>query len=59
MASFYVLIYVGTALPIIGVGVLANTLGLFTAVQIFAVSAIAMSLAGLVALTTELRHRAG
>jgi MFS family permease len=58
VASFYVATYIGTALPVIGVGLLADKAGLFTAVQIFGYAAIAVCLAGLTALTIQQHRRA-
>jgi hypothetical protein len=36
LSSFYVIIYLGVSLPVIGVGFLATTVGLLRAVQYFA-----------------------
>ena len=47
VSGFYVVIYIGVAIPIIGVGVLALATGLLPAVQIFAVAVIAACLVGL------------
>ncbi|MFH8410274.1 MFS transporter [Streptomyces sp. NPDC018019] len=44
LSSFYVIIYLGVGLPAIGVGFLANTVGLLTAVQYFAAAAAALCL---------------
>lgn len=55
VASYYVVVYAGTALPAIGVGALADAIGLQTAVQIFAYLVIAICAAGLIALTAEVR----
>jgi hypothetical protein len=56
LASFYVVVYTGTALPVIGVGILADSLGLLDAIQVFSYVVIAICLAGLAALLTELRR---
>jgi MFS family permease len=40
LSSFYVVIYLGVGLPVIGVGVLATTVGLLRAVQYFAAAAL-------------------
>jgi MFS family permease len=56
VATFYVVIYLATALPVIGVGILANSMGLVDAVRIFAVVVAAICVAGLVALTAEARR---
>jgi MFS family permease len=56
VATFYVVIYLATALPVIGVGVLANSMGLLDAVRIFTIVIAAICLAGLVALTAEARR---
>jgi MFS family permease len=53
-AAFYVCVYLGVALPVIGVGVLAATISLYTAVSVFA--AITGTTALLVA-AWHLRHR--
>lgn len=53
-AAFYVCIYAGVAGPVIGIGVLAATVSLYTAVSVFA------AVTGVVALTVaawHLRHR--
>jgi MFS family permease len=57
VASYYVVIYIGVAVPVIGVGALTVITGLLTAVQIFAYVVIAICLAGLAALLTERRAR--
>jgi MFS family permease len=57
VASYYVVIYVGTALPAIGVGAVAQASGLPTAVEIFAGVVIAICLAGLAGLISETRKR--
>lgn len=55
LSSFYVVTYLGTGTPVIGVGFLAGALGLLTAVQAFAV---AVGLGCLVLLAVVLRARA-
>jgi MFS family permease len=50
VASYYVVVYLGTALPVIGVGALATTISFTTAVQIFAYIVIAICLIGLTAI---------
>jgi MFS family permease len=57
VASYYVVVYIGTALPAIGVGALAGHTGLPDAVQVFAYVVTAICLAGLLALSIE-RQRA-
>ena len=37
LSSFYVLVYLGFGIPVLGVGLLANVLGVLPSVQIFAV----------------------
>jgi MFS family permease len=56
VASYYVVVYIGTALPAIGVGALAGHIGLPDAVQVFAYVVIAICLAGLLALGSERRR---
>jgi MFS family permease len=58
VASYYVVIYLATALPAVGVGVLAQLASLSTAFLVFAYVVIAICLAGLAGLSYELRHRA-
>jgi MFS family permease len=50
VASYYVVVYLGTALPVMGVGALAGPRGLESAIRIFAVVVIGVCLAGLVTL---------
>lgn len=57
VASYYVVVYVGTALPAIGVGVLAQLASLSTAIQVFGYVVVAICLAGLAGLITEARSR--
>lgn len=57
VASYYVVIYIATALPAVGVGVLAQLASLSTAFLVFACIVIAICLAGLAGLITELRFR--
>lgn len=56
VASFYVVTYVGTAIPVIGVGLIALRTNLLTAVQIFGYAVIVICLAGLAALIIEHRR---
>jgi MFS family permease len=58
VASYYVVIYVATALPAVGVGVLAQLTSLSTGILVFAYVVIAICLSGLTGLTMELRRRA-
>jgi hypothetical protein len=58
-ASYYVVVYVGTAVPAIGVGALAQAAGLPTAIAVFAAVVIVICLAGLAGLIVETRNRAG
>jgi hypothetical protein len=57
VASYYVVVYVGTAVPVIGVGVLTEAVGLLTAIQVFGYVMITICLAGLAEQLTELRLR--
>jgi MFS family permease len=57
VASFYVVTYIGTAIPVIGVGVIAVAIGLLPAVQGFAYAAIAVSLLAIAAHIVEHRRR--
>lgn len=56
VASYYVVVYLGTALPAIGVSALAGPLGLASAVEIFGYVVLVICTAGLAALRAE-RHR--
>jgi MFS family permease len=56
VASYYVVVYLGTALPVIGVGALAGPLGLESAIRIFAIVVLAVCVAGLVTLARWLRR---
>jgi biotin transporter BioY len=47
-SSFFVVMYVAISLPVIGVGVLAETMGLRTAGLVFAAAIAALSMAVLV-----------
>lgn len=58
VASYYVVVYVATALPPVGVGALTVAVGPSTAFQAFAYAVIAICLAGLTCLLVELRVRA-
>lgn len=49
LSSYYVVVYAGVGLPIIGVGSIASAIGLLSAAQIFAYAIIAICLAGLLA----------
>lgn len=57
LSSFYVIIYLGVGLPVIGAGFLANAAGLSTAVQYFAGAGAALCLVVLLILT-RVRSRA-
>jgi MFS family permease len=57
IASYYVVVYLGTALPAIGVGAIARTVDLPTAIEVFSYIVIAICLAGLVGLLAEARAR--
>jgi hypothetical protein len=52
VAAFYIVVYLGTAIPVIGVGVLAQATGLVPAVRIFDYVIGAACLAQLLALST-------
>ena len=58
VASYYVVVYIATALPAIGVGALTVATDPSTASQAFAYAVIAVCLAGLTGLLVELRTRA-
>ena len=57
VASYYVVVYLGTALPVIGVGALAGPLGLVEAIEIFALVVLAVCVVGIGALARERRLR--
>jgi len=57
VASYYVVVYLGTALPAIGVGILTHTAGLSTAIEVFASAVIVICLAALAGLTLETHSR--
>jgi MFS family permease len=57
VASYYVVVYVATALPAVGVGALTVATSPSTAFQAFAYAVIAICLAGLTGLLLELRAR--
>lgn len=57
VASYYVIVYLATALPAVGVGILADLASLSTAFLAFAYVVIAICIAGLAGLSYELRHR--
>jgi hypothetical protein len=52
VAAFYIVVYLGTAIPVIGVGVLAQATGLVPAVRVFDYVIGAACLAHLLALST-------
>jgi MFS family permease len=56
LSSFYVIIYLGVSVPVIGVGVLATTVGLLRAVQYFAAAAALLCLLTLILLTRARRE---
>jgi MFS family permease len=53
VAGYYVVVYLGTALPVIGVGALAGPLGLISAIDVFAAVVLVVCLAGIAALVME------
>lgn len=57
LSSYYVTVYVGLALPIIGVGVLALLVGQLVAVEIFAAVIVVLCLLGLTAHRRDARRR--
>ncbi|MBV8932911.1 MAG: MFS transporter [Kutzneria sp.] len=57
VASYYVVVYVGTALPAIGVGVVAQLASLPTAIEIFSYAVVVICLAGLAGLVMEAQSR--
>ncbi|GAB3301060.1 MFS transporter [Epidermidibacterium keratini] len=59
VSSFYVIIYCGVGIPVIGLGVLAANIGLITAVRDFALVVAALSVGMLVALIRTRRRTAG
>lgn len=59
LSSYYVTVYVGLALPIIGVGVIALAVGQLVAVQIFAAVIIVLCLLGLTAQLLDARSQRG
>ncbi|MEU8630216.1 MFS transporter [Streptomyces sp. NPDC048669] len=58
LSSFYVVIYLGVGVPVIGVGLLATATGLLTAVQIFAAVVAALCLLDTLALARKPRQLA-
>ncbi|TVT32991.1 MFS transporter [Amycolatopsis rhizosphaerae] len=58
VSGFYVVLYLGVGVPVIGVGFLATTAGLLTAVQYFAVAVAALCLLMLLLLTRTHRRTA-
>jgi MFS family permease len=59
ISSFYVILYLGVGLPVIGVGFLAASIGLLVAVQYFAGAAAALCLLVLLVLTRARRRATG
>ncbi|HET6908029.1 MAG TPA: MFS transporter [Mycobacteriales bacterium] len=57
VAGYYVLVYLATALPTIGVGALAGPVGLRQAIAIFSVVVLAICIGGSLALTRGRRRR--
>lgn len=55
LSSFYVVIYLGAGVPVIGVGFLATTVGLLRAVQYFAVAVAVLCLLALILLSRARR----
>ena len=55
LSSFYVIIYLGVGLPVIGVGFLATVTGLLTAVQYFA-GAVSLLCLGVLFALARARH---
>lgn len=53
VASYYVVVYVGTAVPVIGVGALAGPVGLVRAIEVFAVVVGTFCVLGLAALLLQ------
>lgn len=58
LSSFYVVIYLGVGVPVIGVGFLATVTGLLTAVQLFAAVVAALCLLDMLALAGKRRQAA-
>lgn len=56
VSSYYVIVYVGVALPVIGVGFIALATGLLPAIQIFAAAVAAACLAGILAQRLDARR---
>lgn len=56
VASYYVVVYLGTALPVIGVGALVGPLGFDAAIDIFAAVVFTICLSGFTALRREIRR---
>ncbi|WP_328462105.1 MFS transporter [Streptomyces sp. NBC_00448] len=56
LSSFYVIVYTGVGLPVLGVGLLATTMSLTTAVSWFAGIVAVLSLLVLIALSRTNRH---
>lgn len=57
VASYYVVVYIATALPAIGVGAVTVAIDPSTAIHAFAYAVIAVCITGLVGLRVELRSR--
>jgi MFS family permease len=58
VATYYVVVYLATALPVVGVGALAEPLGLDEAITVFALVVLAICVIGVAALLREQRRRA-
>ncbi|MFF4963275.1 hypothetical protein ACFY2Z_41160 [Streptomyces sp. NPDC001222] len=56
LSSFYVIVYTGVGLPVLGVGILATAISLTTAVSWFAGIVAALCLLVLIALSRTNRH---
>ena len=57
VASYYVVVYIATAIPAVGVGALTIATGSSSAIQIFGYAVIALCLGGLAGLFVELQAR--
>ncbi len=57
VAAYYIAVYLGTALPVVGVGILATQYALLSAVQVFTCIIGVLCVAGLALLTAEARAR--
>jgi predicted MFS family arabinose efflux permease len=58
VASFYLIVYLGTALPVIGVGLAAAATGLLTAIQLFGIATAGASVVFVAAVSAD-RQRPG